>query len=332
MADRQQAGHTGHRVRRPVPCDARRLRDRIRRPGLSVRSRGVPFRSPGRAGPRSRRVRFQTSITTGRATRSRVRRPKAHYDRSLGLITNGEAAGKPNQLQAAGPGIRPPTTPPATSWTSPSRGRVVPGRRRRRAHTVSCTSGTRSDCFRAPSDGTIPPAPFPRRARSSAGPHGPTRVGSPLCVLARRPRPQDRAEPARRQRHTLSIFGTLRILDAKFLANDYEEKPETVAAYLGGIGRLVYDTGLPSPTGDPKHVFLAVGDHLGSTRPSSTARRANSRNAPRIRRTEPSRATRVPRVGGPPVNRTSSRARKRTSRPESRTSVPATTRRISAGG
>ncbi len=65
--------------------------------------------------------------------------------------------------------------------------------------------------------------------------------------------------------YTLEVFDTLRLNGARMSGGEYTRSTGTETAYLGGIGRLVYSTALPSPSGNPRHVFLTLGDHLGST-------------------------------------------------------------------
>ncbi len=69
------------------------------------------------------------------------------------------------------------------------------------------------------------------------------------------------------ERHTVEVFGSLRLNHAGYdvLTNDYERTVDTEAVYLGGLGRLVYAPGKPSLEGKSLHVFLELGDHLGST-------------------------------------------------------------------
>jgi len=70
-------------------------------------------------------------------------------------------------------------------------------------------------------------------------------------------------------RHTVDVFGTLRLTGATYDAgtNDYERTATTEKVFLSGLGRVVYDGAhaLPSPSQSELHVFLAIGDHQGST-------------------------------------------------------------------
>ena len=71
------------------------------------------------------------------------------------------------------------------------------------------------------------------------------------------------------ERHTVDVFGTLRLAGATYDAgtNDYERTATTEKVFLSGLGRVVYDGAhaLPSPSQSELHVFLAIGDHQGST-------------------------------------------------------------------
>jgi RHS repeat-associated protein len=71
------------------------------------------------------------------------------------------------------------------------------------------------------------------------------------------------------ERHTVDVFGTLRLTGATYDAgtNDYERTASTEKVFLSGFGRVVYDGAhaLPSPSQADLHVFLAIGDHQGST-------------------------------------------------------------------
>ncbi len=69
-------------------------------------------------------------------------------------------------------------------------------------------------------------------------------------------------------KYTAEIFPSLRLNNAAWQGSDYERTPATEAAYLvsGGasVGRLVSDASLPRVSSS-LHVFLEVGDTLGST-------------------------------------------------------------------
>ena len=71
------------------------------------------------------------------------------------------------------------------------------------------------------------------------------------------------------ERHTLEIFGTLRIEDDEFrtTTGDYKRHRGNTHAYLaGGAAHVLYDGGtLPAPAATKAtRLFLVVGDHLGS--------------------------------------------------------------------
>ena len=70
------------------------------------------------------------------------------------------------------------------------------------------------------------------------------------------------------ERHTLEVFDTLRVNHAELDAQtgDYDVSRHNTSVYVGGLGRVAYDSNsvLPSPSGDQRHMFLILGDHLGS--------------------------------------------------------------------
>jgi RHS repeat-associated protein len=69
------------------------------------------------------------------------------------------------------------------------------------------------------------------------------------------------------QSHTATVFDSLRLNHTTWnsLTGDYERSPGTEEAYLPGIARVVYlQPGLPSVNGARQHVFLTMGDNLGS--------------------------------------------------------------------
>lgn len=72
-------------------------------------------------------------------------------------------------------------------------------------------------------------------------------------------------------KHTLDVFGTLRISRAEYDAEppDYPVLAESEVRFVAGVGRVFVDSNRSMPAagadGSPVHVFLALGDHLGST-------------------------------------------------------------------
>ncbi|MEZ4259883.1 MAG: RHS repeat-associated core domain-containing protein [Polyangiaceae bacterium] len=68
-------------------------------------------------------------------------------------------------------------------------------------------------------------------------------------------------------RHSVEIFDTLRLDDAEWQVDDYESNRRTMSAYVGGLGKAFFDPNaeLPSADGSLLHVYLSLGDHLGST-------------------------------------------------------------------
>ena len=71
------------------------------------------------------------------------------------------------------------------------------------------------------------------------------------------------------ERHTLEVFGSLRVNRAVFDSGalDYVRTDANETAYLAGIARAQYiASGVPiRSAGDTVHVFFSAGDHLGST-------------------------------------------------------------------
>ena len=70
--------------------------------------------------------------------------------------------------------------------------------------------------------------------------------------------------------HTLDVFGSLRVVHVGFdtagSPNDYNVVPESEIAFLGGLARVFLDRADALPrAGSSLHVFLAIGDHLGSS-------------------------------------------------------------------
>ncbi|WP_394828801.1 RHS repeat-associated core domain-containing protein [Pendulispora albinea] len=69
------------------------------------------------------------------------------------------------------------------------------------------------------------------------------------------------------ERHSVEVFGTLRLDSAPF-TDDYSVNAATESVYLGGFAHVMMtDDGLPENpmSGFKRHVFLTVGDKLGST-------------------------------------------------------------------
>ena len=66
--------------------------------------------------------------------------------------------------------------------------------------------------------------------------------------------------------HTLDVFGSLRLGHVEYDAatTDYRVAPENE---VGGVARVFYDRNqvLPRAGATPLHVFLDIGDHLGSS-------------------------------------------------------------------
>lgn len=70
--------------------------------------------------------------------------------------------------------------------------------------------------------------------------------------------------------YSVEIFPSVRLDGASVVESggtpsDYERTSSTESVYLGGMGRVVYDTNLPSPTLTAQHIYLELGDPIGST-------------------------------------------------------------------
>ena len=71
------------------------------------------------------------------------------------------------------------------------------------------------------------------------------------------------------QWHTLDVFGTLRLVHVDYViaTSDYLVLPKNEVGFVGGVARVFYDSDgvLPTAGTTPLHVFLDIGDHLGSS-------------------------------------------------------------------
>lgn len=70
--------------------------------------------------------------------------------------------------------------------------------------------------------------------------------------------------------HTLDVFGTLRVTRASYKPEitDYRVRPQNEVGFLaGGAARVFFDRDqvLPQAGATPLHVYLNIGDHLGSS-------------------------------------------------------------------
>ena len=65
------------------------------------------------------------------------------------------------------------------------------------------------------------------------------------------------------------MFGTPRIVHVEYDAptNDYRVSLENEVGFVGGVARVFYDKDqvLPMAGPTPLHVFINIGDHLGSS-------------------------------------------------------------------
>jgi RHS repeat-associated protein len=70
-------------------------------------------------------------------------------------------------------------------------------------------------------------------------------------------------------RHTLDVFGSLRLKDVGYdpESSEYERDASQTHVFLAGGARMIYDPALPQPGATPngQHVLLRMGDMLGST-------------------------------------------------------------------
>jgi hypothetical protein len=196
---------------------------------------------------------------------------KLAYDRSLGVMTYGEARSKPNQLLSAADG--------GIQIKHDEAGNLVDLRVERRG--VCPTGKQQSACaerfvFDWDEIGRLSRArrwdyngntiPSGQRQSPKVPTRTPTWDVSYAYSLGQRVIKSIMAKNGA-LRHTLEIFDTLRLNQAKYdvTAREYERTPRTETAYLGGVGRLVYGPTLPSPSGNPLHMYLELSDHLGST-------------------------------------------------------------------
>ena len=68
------------------------------------------------------------------------------------------------------------------------------------------------------------------------------------------------------EHHTAEIFNTLRVDNADWFFDDYDVSAATESAYLGGAAHVVVtEDNLPAMSSARRHVFLTIGDKLGST-------------------------------------------------------------------
>jgi RHS repeat-associated protein len=66
--------------------------------------------------------------------------------------------------------------------------------------------------------------------------------------------------------NTLEVFDTLRLSGSFYRNGDYDNEAVNVTGYLaGGMARVEHMSAAPSPSNNPVHMLLQIGDHLGST-------------------------------------------------------------------
>jgi RHS repeat-associated protein len=199
------------------------------------------------------------------------------YDRSLGQIVNGESQGKPNQLMSAAGGRVQAHYDEAGNMVD-----LVVER------SGSCKVGASDLCsqrfvFDWDEVGQL------ARGRRWDYPGSSIPASEPRYPLLPTSAPAKDVEyvysggkrviksirdSAGQTLYTLEVFDTLRVNHTTVPVlgeHDYVRSVTTETAYLAGLGRLVYapnlppPLGLPSPLGNPLHLLLQIGDHLGST-------------------------------------------------------------------
>lgn len=205
---------------------------------------------------------------------------KGFYDRSLGGVTNGTASAAPYQLKAASQSAG--TRAGALTAKYDDAGYLVAMAVRRDGPCLPSTAGTHcSQRFIYDWDeaGRLQRA---RRWDLAGTSVGTANDGEPGATAAVELRYQYDAGNQRTlktavdpstadERHTVYVFGSLELRRATWDAGDFNRVPYTEVPYLfaGGvrIGRVAWeDSDVPMLTANPRlHVFLELGDHLGST-------------------------------------------------------------------
>jgi RHS repeat-associated protein len=64
--------------------------------------------------------------------------------------------------------------------------------------------------------------------------------------------------------YSLEVFDSLRVNRTRLRDGEYERNARSEVGYLAGLGKVIHSTTLPSPSGNPRHVLLTLGDQLGS--------------------------------------------------------------------
>lgn len=78
---------------------------------------------------------------------------------------------------------------------------------------------------------------------------------------------KEAADTVNPSRFSAEVFDSLRLNSALYRSgdNEYDRTPATETVYLAGIVRVRHQPGLPSFSNTPQHLYLSLGDHLGST-------------------------------------------------------------------
>jgi RHS repeat-associated protein len=192
------------------------------------------------------------------------------YDRSLGILVNGESLNKPNQLVSAAAG--------RINSHYDETGNLVDLSVER---SGTCKVGGQDLCsqrfvFDWDEVGTLARGrrwDYPGDSIPASEPHYPMLpTTAPAWDLEYAYSQGSRVRKARHSSsglatYTLEVFNTLRVNNTTFdsTSQDYQLSPDSETAYFPGIGRLVYGPTLPSPGANPRHLLLHIGDHLGST-------------------------------------------------------------------
>jgi RHS repeat-associated protein len=192
-----------------------------------------------------------------------------NYDRSLGVIANGDGTGEGvNQLHAA----------EGVMAAYDAAGNLTDVRVERPG---SCPSGAGNHCAqryiytwdevgslssarrwdyegnKIPTTEPLPPIPPTSQ---------PTRAITYAYSMGLRVRRSVLAANLTAAKHDLFIFGSLRVRRSQFdeTARRFAYGAGDVSLELSGLGKVVWNQSLPTPSGNPLHVFIGINDTLGS--------------------------------------------------------------------
>ncbi len=195
----------------------------------------------------------------------------ASYDRSLGDITHGSAIDGPNQIRSA----------PGVTARHDAAGNLVELKIERSGYCLHPSGSRCAQWFaydwdevgqlararRWDFESTLPA--LPSGTLPSQTPSWDLHYGYSMGVRVLKSA-TDGVGP---ERHQVDVFDSLRLADAAFdtfwQPEDYQRDRDTMQVFLaGGMARVFYDgtTSLPrAPGQDYRHVYLQIGDHLGSS-------------------------------------------------------------------